>query len=157
MPSENKTKYLKLNQWTENDRPMRNDFNSDNSIVDSALGGHITDSSIHITAEEKEYLRAFIAEDGYAGNGESSQTISFTQPITAVIVYAVGKGLSQFDSASGKAKTYMAVGHRAMGASSGVTVSASATSITVSQKEDADGNILSLNEQGVQYKIIIFR
>ena len=41
MASTNKTEYLSLNAWVESDRPQRADFNSDNSIIDSALGAHL--------------------------------------------------------------------------------------------------------------------
>lgn len=38
MPSQNKTKNLKLNQWQENEYPKMVDFNDDNQKIDNAFG-----------------------------------------------------------------------------------------------------------------------
>ncbi|WP_462274259.1 hypothetical protein [Filifactor alocis] len=38
MPSQNKTKNLKLNQWQENEYPKMIDFNNDNKKIDDAFG-----------------------------------------------------------------------------------------------------------------------
>ena len=88
MPSTNKTKNLKLNSWESNDRPMRNDFNSDNALIDSALGGHIKNGNIHVTAEEKEFLKDSHMTYMYTGTGENSKTVTLTESFRYICVFA---------------------------------------------------------------------
>ena len=146
MPSTNKTANLSLNQWAETDRPMRNDFNSDNALIDSALGNHIKNSGIHVTAEEKEFLKDSHAVYMYTGSGESSKTVTLTEKFRYICIFAQGKALE----VSGK--VYSAVGYAGLGSSLGLTVSASGTGFTVSQTENA-----CLNESEVQYKVVMFK
>lgn len=157
MPSTNKTNYLSLNQWVDTDRPMRNDFNSDNAIIDGALGGHINNSDIHVTAEEKAYLKDAQSVYMYTGTGESQKTVTLTEAVRFVVVYAVGKPFSEYDAVSGKTKAYAATGYVGLGASLGLSVSASGTGFTVNQGEDESGNYPCLNESGVQYRVIMFK
>lgn len=146
MPSANKTSNLGLNQWVDSDRPMRNDFNSDNALLDLAVGGHINNSDIHVTAEEKELLKDSHIVYTYAGSGESTRTITLTETFRFIYIFASGKPLSD----SGKA--YSAMGYVSLGSSLGLSISASGTSFTVSQNDTA-----SLNESGVQYKVVMFK
>lgn len=146
MPSTNKTANLSLNQWAESDRPMRNDFNSDNAKLDSVVGGHVNNSDIHVTAEEKEFLKDSHMVYAYAGSGESSRTITFTESFRFVCIFASGKPLSD------SGRMYSAMGYVAIGGSMGLSISASGTSFTVSQNDT-----VSLNESGVQYKVIMFK
>ncbi len=146
MPSTNKTTNLSLNQWAETDRPMRNDFNSDNVIIDRLLGEHIKNENIHVTAEEKEFLKDSHAVYMYTGTGESSKTVTLTEKFRYVFVFANGKALAE------SGKVYSAVGYAGLGSSLGLSISASATGFTVSQNGTA-----CLNESGVQYKAIMFK
>lgn len=151
MPSTNKTQYLSLNQWVETDRPMRNDFNSDNLTLDSVLGGHVNNGDIHVTAEEKKYLTDFQQVYLYAGTGEASKTFTLTDSFRFIAVFAKDMPLST----SGKA--YSALGYVGLGASAGLSISATGTDFTVSQGEDANGNSICLNESGVQYRVVMFK
>lgn len=146
MPSTNKTANLSLNQWAESDRPMRNDFNSDNALIDSALGGHIKNGNIHVTAEEKEFLKDSHMTYMYTGTGENSKTVTLTESFRYICVFASGKPFLN----SGKA--YSAVGYAGLGSTLGLTISASATGFTVNQNES-----VCLNESGVQYKAVMFK
>lgn len=146
MPSTNKTTNLSLNQWVESDRPMRNDFNSDNAKLDLAIGTHVNNGDIHVTAEEKEFLKDSHIVYMYTGNGESSKTVTLTEKFRYICVFALGKPLSD----TGKA--YSAVGYAGLGSSLGLSISASATGFTVSQNDTA-----CLNESGVQYKVVMFK
>lgn len=151
MPSTNKTQYLSLNQWVESDRPVRNDFNSDNAIVDSVLGGHVSNGDIHVTAEEKKYLTDSHQVYSYAGTGEASKTVTLTEGFRFIAVFAKDKPLTVADA------VYSALGCSGLGASAGLSISASGSGFTVSQGEDADGNSICLNESGVQYRVIVFK
>ena len=54
MPSQNKTKNIKLNQWQENEYPKMIDFNEDNALIDKSIAeimaklGQLDLSLIHI-------------------------------------------------------------------------------------------------------------
>lgn len=146
MPSSNKTANLSLNQWAESDRPMRNDFNSDNALIDSALGGHIKNGNIHVTAEEKEFLKDSHAVYMYTGTGESSKTITLTEKFRYICVFSSGKPFSD------SGKVYSAVGYAGLGSTLGLSISASGMGFTVSQNDTA-----GLNESGVQYKVVMFK
>lgn len=145
MPSTNKTEHLELNLWEASDRPMRNDFNSDNNLIDSALGGHISDSGIHITALEKDYLKQPYEVKSYSGTGESTQTVALTRGFKVVLIFAKDK------PAVSSQKVYCGFGYAGSGASAGLSLSASGKSFTVSQSDT-----VALNESSVQYIAILF-
>ncbi len=151
MPSTNKTSKLGLNQWVETDRPMRNDFNADNMLVDSVLGGHVNNADIHVTAEEKKFLKDFQQLYSYVGTGESTKTITLSEGFRCICIFASGKPVMTSD------KVYSAVGYAGAGASLGLSLSASGTGFTVRQGADESGVNLCLNENGVQYKAIMFK
>ena len=146
MPSTNKTANLSLNQWTDSDRPMRNDFNSDNLKLDSAIGGHVNNADIHVTAEEKELLKDSQITYMYAGTGESSKTITLTERFRYIFVFASSKPLASSD------KVYSAAGHVGLGSSLGLSLTASGTGFTVIQQDN-----ICLNESGVQYKVVMLK
>lgn len=151
MPSTNKTPYLSLNQWTQSDRPMRNDFNSDNATVDAVLGNHVENGDIHVTAEEKKYLKDFQQTFMYSGTGESSKTYTFTEAFRFIAVFAKDKPLTSGSN------VYTALGYVGLGASAGLSISASGTSFTVSQGTSSGSSTICLNESGVQYRVIMFK
>lgn len=157
MPSSNKTRYLNLNFWAESDRPMRNDFNLDNGIVDQVVGTHIENSGIHLTSAEKSYVSEPYLTMVYSGDGESSRSFTLTETVNFVVVYAQSKPFSLFSSTESVVKTYAAVAHKAIGGSAGLTVMANGTGFTVKQVGASQGYSVNLNESGVQYKVIMFR
>ena len=53
MPTNNKTPKLKLNSWLGTDKPMRSDFVEDNTLLDTLLGGHLEDSSLHLSESDR--------------------------------------------------------------------------------------------------------
>ncbi len=57
MPSQNKTKNLKLNQWQENEYPKMVDFNDDNEKIDNAFGNieqKVTEGVENLDVSEKQ-------------------------------------------------------------------------------------------------------
>ena len=142
MPSTNKTNHLGLNQWKESDRPVRNDFNSDNLLVDTALGEHLANGNIHVTAEEKSYIKDWLLSYSYTGTGESSRAFVLGEKIRFVMIFAKDKPLAG----------YSAFGYLALGCSQGLTVSASGTGFTVSHDTS-----IKLNEEGTQYRVVMLK
>lgn len=140
MPSTNKTTHLGLNQWKETDRPMRNDFNSDNLLLDTAVGEHIENSDIHVTAQEKAYIKDWLVNYSYTGTGESSRAFVLSDKVRFVMIFAKDKLLSD---------GYSACGYLSLGCSAGLSISASGTGFTVSSEK--------LNENGVQYRVVMLK
>lgn len=157
MPSSNKTRYLNLNYWAETDRPMRNDFNVDNGIVDQTLGVHINNSDIHVTSEEKAFLKDSHSTMVYAGTGESTRSFTLTEEVRFVFVFAQGKPFTVYDAENVRVKTYAAAGYLSIGSSAGLTLSATGTGFTVSQSDSSDTDAVCLNESGVQYKVVMLK
>lgn len=154
MSSSRFTANLGLCDWTENDRPKRADFVSDNSIIDSALGGHIADSAVHMSAEEKAKALGPFETLIYGGTGESTRTIvtGFRPSFAAVFkkeappmqysggVNVVNSGCASFVD----------------GGTAGVSISR--TGVVVTQDAAAvNGVRVSLNETGCQYAVIAFK
>lgn len=69
MPTNQKTPHLGLNNWLETDKPMRTDFTSDNLLIDEALGGHMKDTTLHLTEEDRTVLSAPAHIMQYLGMG----------------------------------------------------------------------------------------
>ncbi len=157
MASTNKTEYLNLNEWSENDRPQRNDFNSDNSIIDTALGQHLENEDLHLTSTEKARVSRPFTVVSYVGTGAESLKVTLPLVAQAVLVYREDKPFTVYDSSAGVNKVYSAVSYTGAGATSGVTLSSNGY-ITVTQSASAVNGIMNcLNESGGQYKVIAFR
>lgn len=90
MSSTNKTTYLGLNSWLGTDKPQRADFNTDNELIDTAIGEHFEDEIRHITGEERETWNSPYFIGTYFGNGETPRTITTKCPFepSIVIVFA---------------------------------------------------------------------
>lgn len=153
MASSGHTPHLGLCQWASSDKPKRADFVSDNSIIDSALGGHIANTAIHLTAAEKAKLSESFVVRAYAGTGASSQAISVDFQPKFALVYK--KNAPPVSYSSGNIIVNAAVGAYGFGGSQGLTVSSSG--ITVSQSSAAGGVAVNLNENEEQYVAIIFK
>ena len=67
MPSSNKTPFLNLHQWEKSDKFSMNDFNTDNTLIDSGckkisdnLETHINNKEIHLTPDSSELIKNHI-------------------------------------------------------------------------------------------------
>lgn len=154
MASSNYTTNLHLNAWTDSDRPKRADFVSDNSIIDTQLGGHILNSAIHLTASEKDKVDEPFVFRLYAGSGEAERTISLN--FTPKFVMAFKRGVPPVEYSNGVNtvnSAYASYGH-----GSTVGISLSSSGVTVSESSSAVNGIkVSLNESGSQYTMIAFK
>ena len=156
MASKNKTEKLGLNLWESTDRPQRADFNSDNLIVDEALGGHLENGSLHLTSEEKSRVQRPVKVTGYQGNGQAEATITLDSVPTGVIVYCDGSPVQVYDLAIGCTKIYSALAFYSACATKGAQLSGS--TLKVSQDSSPAGGVrCCLNESGKQYKVIVIK
>lgn len=154
MSSSAKTEKLRLNQWSGDDKPKREDFNQDNRILEDQLGGHIADAGIHLTGEEKERLQTLFKTGSYLGTGEADKTVNLPFRPKAVFVFAQNRPFAWAD-ANGKINSYAAaaianqhtVGMRISG--EGFVVSDSGTAV--------QGDwVVSLNKINLTYFYIAF-
>ena len=70
------TTHLGLSLWAQTDCPQWVDFLQDNQKLDQQVGGHIQDSALHLTAEDKQYLSQRSASVTYTGTGSGTQSVT---------------------------------------------------------------------------------
>ncbi|MBQ6152968.1 MAG: hypothetical protein IJJ15_04395 [Ruminococcus sp.] len=153
MASTNHTTNLGLCQWSASDKPKRADFVSDNNIIDTALGGHIANTTLHLTAAEKAKLNESFVIRAYAGTGEASRAITVDFQPKFALVYK--KNSPPVSYSSGNIIINSAVAAYGSGGSQGLAITS--TGITVSQTSATAGAAVNLNENEEQYVAVIFK
>lgn len=153
MATSNYTPNLHLSAWNASDRPKRADFVSDNTIIDTQLGGHIANSGIHLSADEKAKLNEPYISVMYAGTGESQRTIALDFRPRFVFVYK--RAVPFVTYSNGVNVVNAAVGSYSHGATAGVSLTSNG--VSVSQGEATNGIKVNLNENNAQYTIIAFK
>ena len=156
MASKNKTQKLNLNLWESTDRPQRGDFNSDNSIIDEALGEHLENTELHLTEKEKSRVKNPVQIFGYQGNSDAEKTITLESIPTGVVVYCDSMPLSCYDTAAGCTKVYSAVAFYGAGSTSGAELTGNVLKLS-QDLTPRDGVINCLNDSGRQYKVIVIK
>ncbi len=156
MASKNKTENLGLNLWEGTDRPQRGDFNSDNMIVDTALGEHIANSELHLTQAEKARVTRPVQYQSYLGNGGAQATLSLSFTPSMVVVYCDSMPPCIYDSAKACTKVYSAAAVYGAGGSPGVAIEGSTLKFT-QDTAAKNGFMNCLNESGKQYRVAIIR
>ncbi len=153
MASSNYTPNLHLSAWEASDRPKRADFVSDNTIIDTQLGGHIANNSIHLSTAEKALLDEPYISMMYSGNGESQRTIALDFHPKFVFIYK--RGVPFVTYSNGVNVINAASGSYGQGASVGISVTG--TGVLVSESAASNGIRVSLNENLAQYTLIAFK
>ena len=72
MGSSQKTDFLSLNKWISTDIPKREDFNYDNTAIDTAMQTHTNDMSKHISETERSEWNEPHFIGFCTGNGSNS-------------------------------------------------------------------------------------
>ncbi len=156
MPSANKTERLGLNLWQGSDRPQRNDFNSDNAIIEQVVGDHTENDNIHLTEAEKTRVKKPMVTVSYLGDGSAQRTVTLPAVVTTVIVFCDSMPCAVFDSTASCTKNYAGFSMYGAGSSAGVSFNSSA--LTVTQDTTAQNGVKNcLNETGKTYRVIGFR
>lgn len=160
MSSTNKTDFLSLNNWLPTDKPKREDYNTDNLIIDEAVKQHFTNESIHTSTEEKNRWNNPIYVGVYFGNGTLEREITNDCDFIpqAAIVFACDKCPSRLDASNGKKYNYFAFATD-IGSTRGFHLSGSDSSFTITQDvTPVQGSEFNyLNEVGTAYTYILFR
>ena len=153
MASSNYTTNLHLCAWSGSDRPKRADFVSDNTIIDTQLGGHIANDNIHMSAAEKLMVSEPYVLKTYSGSGESARTVVLEFTPKLVIAFKRNAPLVKYENGV----SIVNCGCAGYGASSSGGISVSGANVTVNETAAASGARWSLNESGSQYTLIAFR
>ena len=154
MASSQFTANLGLCSWLESDRPKRADFVSDNGIIDRVLGGHVSDTDVHMSTEEKDKALTPFTGAVYAGTGAASRSIDIGyRPGFAVVYKKNAPPVEYSDGVMIVNCALCAYGH---GASSGASVTLNGVTV-VQQSAAQDGVRVCLNEEDCQYAVIAFK
>ena len=82
---------LGLSLWNQTDCPKLADFLQDNQKLEQLAGGHIANSALHLTAEEKQFLSQRTALLTYTGTGSGGASVTLPFLPRRLTVYAQGK------------------------------------------------------------------
>ena len=82
---------LGLSLWNQTDCPKLADFLQDNQKLEQMAGGHIANSALHLTAEEKQFLSQRTALLTYTGTGSGGASVTLPFLPRRLTVYAQGK------------------------------------------------------------------
>ena len=152
MASSSKTANLGLNNWAASDRPKRSDFVSDNTIIDSKVGGHINNAQIHLSPDERDKLEQSTRVVQYQGTGAQSRDITLPFEPAFVIVYKKGEPPASYSSNYATVNTAFAAAESSV--TGGVTLDG--TTLTVTQSTSASNGVFyNLNKQYSQYIIFL--
>ena len=178
MPSSEKTPTLGLNRWRGTDIPMREDFVSDNNILDAAIatlqaggggsggGGndprldiHIADGEVHLSAEDREALGAASGPviGSYTGNGSTSQIIVVGFRPRYGFVFSPGRPLVNPGSSGLFQRTQAGFVTNA-GSSRGLEMSSAGFIAMQSPDSTSPGvDLHGLNQSGVRYVYVMWQ
>lgn len=155
MPTNNKTPKLKLNSWLGTDKPMRSDFVKDNTLLDTLLGGHLEDSSLHLSESDRLCLASPFTADIFAGNGKASGTHVMPFAPRLVFVFLRNAPFCRYDTEKACTVTNAAVVWQGV-TSGGAGLNGKTLTLTQSQAP-SDNIFYNLNASGGQYGYVAFR
>ena len=158
LSSTNKTENLNLNNWIGSDVPQRVDFNMDNSIIDSVLGGHIDDEDVHVSTDDRSKWNAPYYMGTYIGNDASSRTIDVPCSFNPRwgIVFAAGIFPQLNDYGNQGDYNYFGI-VSTNGSTIGVSLSGKQLSVIQSATAVSNYEYRNYNEGGTTYVYILFR
>ncbi len=158
MPTSNKTTKLNLNSWLSTDKPKREDFVSDNNIIDNILGSHIANEIMHLSTSDRESLANPFYFDILVGTGASSYTHTLDITPKFVLVYLKNKPLIKYDSNNSCTVCNCGIAVSGCGGTEGITLNENCLKLNQSQNYPAEGGTyINLNTNGGQYICIALR
>lgn len=158
MASSNKTTNLNLNSWISTDKPKREDFVSDNTILDTVISTHIANTTLHFTTGDRALLSAPFEVGVWGGTGDASyvHTLSFSPKY--VFVFLRNNPFIKYDSTNGYTiYNCGAACYNSCGASLGVSLSGAQLTLQQTQGTPTDGNFINLNKSLGQYVYIALK
>lgn len=157
MPSTNKTSFLALNKWNGEDKPKRDDFNSDNILIDNAIKSHHENAAIHLTASEKDILgRCIPVISTYIGDGTLSREIAVGFKPTLVIVIGENGAFNEFSDIAKDTLISAAISTR-FNSTRGILITENGFTVWEYPNTTPEGHDVSLNSQNSTFTYIAFR
>lgn len=158
MSSTNKTQNLGLNSWIGADVPKREDFNNDNTIIDSVITAHKTDAVLHITADERAAWNNGYALYTYYGDGTATRAIQLDIPFQPKwgILFAANMPLSVVDVENKVNYNYFTI-FSTVGASIGAKIENKTLTVMQSTAPVMNTEFRNFNEAGTVYIAVVFR
>lgn len=158
MSSTNKTQNLGLNNWIGADVPKREDFNNDNTIIDSIISEHKADTVSHITAEERESWNNVYAFFTYYGDGKSTRSMDLDIPFRPKwgIIFSANMPPSVVDVENQANYNYFTV-FSTIGSSIGAQIENKTLTVMQSSTAVMKTEYRNFNEMGTIYIAILFR
>lgn len=158
MSSSYKTQFLGLNRFVGSDKPKMDDFNFDNSQLDSRIKEHFEDSAIHVTQAEKNSwnnkANGYVM-GSYIGNG-ASQTVSLGFNPSFGFVFAVDMPMVQY-SYAGNVNGYYSGFYTKNGCSYGLTKVNNGFTVKYVSGNSMGIDKSLLNENGRTYLYVMFK
>lgn len=156
MPTNNKTANLNLNNWLATDKPKREDFVSDNEILDTIISSHLNDTTLHLSNDDRSKLSSLYEFGIIAGNGSASRTYTFSFEPKFVFVYLKNKPLFKYDTTNSCIVCNCGIAF-SNGASS-LGISLEGATVTLTQSSTAtNGGSPNLNSYLGQYAYVAFK
>lgn len=157
MPSSGKTANLRLNQWSGADKPQRGDFNADNAQLDSQVGGHLKNSTIHVTKDDKDTWNSMYYINTYLGNDLNTRTISNLPFAPSAVLLAASDYPFVIAKDSAARCTTFAAFATTFAGSQGLSLSGSSFTVRETTAAVNGNEYISLNKSGVSYVYVLFR
>lgn len=158
MSSTNKTPNLKLNSWVGADVPCREDFVRDNNIIDDKITTHCSDTSIHITPQERKTWNSPVFVQSYFGDNNDSQVIDLYcdfEPRWG-FVYASEYPINRCDVRNNT--NYHYFGFFTKGVNEpGLKIEGKRLTVYNTPSLTLESELLNFNQRGIPYNIIAFR
>lgn len=159
MPSTSKTKTLRLNQFVGSDKPKMDDFNYDNTQLETLVGGHLDDGGKHVSQKEREeWSRP--SSDLFFYDGDNAEERTFTLDFAPrfCTVYALNMPGNLNDMTT----PAISMCYQAAAAQEGKgTAGAALNGSQLTVYNDADGTMAELrrklNARGLSYVCHLFR
>ncbi|MCI9274086.1 MAG: hypothetical protein HFE39_09075 [Clostridiales bacterium] len=156
MPTNHKTPKLQLNSWLGTDKPMRSDFVEDNTLLDALLGGHLEDSQLHLSQQDRTALSSPFVVTLLGGTGDASRNHVLPFAPRLVLVYLRNAPFSRYDADRG-CTVCNAAAAGSGSKSGGIALNGTTLTLTQSQSVPEDHIFYNLNANGGQYACVAFR
>lgn len=158
MSSTNKTTNLKLNDWVGTDIPQREDFNADNQRIDSAIGEHTANTTVHITQAERETWNIPFYYTNYFGNGQASRAVTIACPFYPRFAIVFADGMAPTVCKFSSSANYHYTGFASQARNSiGIKLDDSTLTVQQSVSPITGQEYACLNQNGIAYAVLLFR
>lgn len=156
MPTNHKTPKLQLNSWLGTDKPMRSDFVEDNTLLDTLLGGHLEDSQLHLSQQDRTALSSPFVVELLGGTGDATRNHVLPFAPRFAMVFLRNAPFSHYDADSGCTVCNAAAVGSGVN-SGGAALSGTTLTLTQTQSTPDDRVFYNLNANGGQYACVAFR